>query len=111
MVAEKSPLTVATGVAALRLVFIVAEKSPLTVATGVAAEAAVVTLVFIVAVRSPAVGALVRFVTVVIVPARDIGRARYSRWEGRGKEARWLRIRRHPGRDCRIKVGDYQFAD
>src|SRR3954471_21899185 len=38
-------------------------------AVGVAAVAAVVTLVFIVAVRSPLVGALVRLVTVVIVPA------------------------------------------
>jgi hypothetical protein len=34
-------------------------------AVGVAAVAAVVTLVFMVAVRSPFVGALVRFVTVV----------------------------------------------
>ena len=38
-------------------------------AIGVAAVAAVVTLVFIVAVRSPTVGAFVKFVTVVIVPA------------------------------------------
>jgi hypothetical protein len=36
---------------------------------GVAAVAAVVTLAFITAVRSPAVGAFVKFVTVVIVPA------------------------------------------
>ena len=41
----------------------------LTVTLGVADEAAVVMLVFIVAVKSPTVGALVRFVTVVIVPA------------------------------------------
>jgi len=38
-------------------------------AVGVAAVAAVVTLVFMVAVRSPFVGAFVRLVTVVIVPA------------------------------------------
>jgi hypothetical protein len=65
IVAEKSPLTVATGVAALRLVFIVAEKSPLTVATGVAA----LSEVFMAAVKSPTVGALVRLVAVVTVPA------------------------------------------
>src|SRR4051812_25876930 len=38
-------------------------------AIGVAAVAAVVTEAFIAAVKSPAVGALVRLVTVVIVPA------------------------------------------
>ena len=41
----------------------------LTVTLGVAELAAVVILVFIVAVKSPLVGALVKLVTVVIVPA------------------------------------------
>ena len=41
----------------------------LTVTLGVALVAAVVMLAFIVAVKSPEVGALVRLVTVVIVPA------------------------------------------
>ncbi len=51
-------------------VFMVDVRSPASVTVGVAAVAAVATDVFMVAVWSPSVGALVRFVAVVVVLTR-----------------------------------------